>query len=135
MAHERQDILNHVINDEWIEENRREEHIKSSRERFNFAVTEIPGDIRVLTRCPDKLSSQKLNITILYNMGLSRAYLRPDPSPTPAPSPTSAPSPTPTPPANPPAEVDISLVVISSSSSSCLCLILIIMMVVTAMKK
>ena len=34
----------------------REEHIKSSQERFNFAVTEIAGDIRVLIRCPDKLS-------------------------------------------------------------------------------
>ena len=35
----------------------REENIKSSQERFNFPITEVVGDIRILIKCPDKLSS------------------------------------------------------------------------------
>ena len=34
----------------------REEDIKSSQERFNFSITEISGEIRVLFKCPDAIS-------------------------------------------------------------------------------
>ena len=34
----------------------REENIKSSQERFNFSITEISGEIRVLFKCPDAIS-------------------------------------------------------------------------------